>query len=133
MNVWVVEFIQVCHNYHEGVNSSSVENCTLLGYYTASSRNFLLTFWDNLSVPSSEVTSCIYCCCCAFISSACYGWPIGFWFSSDVTVLLKLRIARVTLGSSEISQLLKQELYLLQELCPEKAVSYFLSTNNSSE
>jgi hypothetical protein len=30
------------------------ENCTLLGYYAASSGNFLLTFRDNLSVPSSE-------------------------------------------------------------------------------
>jgi len=29
------------------------ENCTLLGYYTASSGDFLPTFWDNLSVPSS--------------------------------------------------------------------------------
>jgi len=30
-----------------------VENCTLLGYYTASCGNFLLTFRDNLAVPSS--------------------------------------------------------------------------------
>jgi hypothetical protein len=29
------------------------ENCALLGYYTASSGNFLPTFRDNLSVPSS--------------------------------------------------------------------------------
>jgi hypothetical protein len=29
------------------------ENYTLPGYYAASSRNFLLTFWDNLPVPSS--------------------------------------------------------------------------------
>ena len=29
------------------------ENYTLLGYYTASSGDFLLTFWDNLIVPSS--------------------------------------------------------------------------------
>jgi hypothetical protein len=27
----------------------------LLGYYTASSGDVLQTFWDNLSVPSSEV------------------------------------------------------------------------------
>jgi hypothetical protein len=26
------------------------ENCAFLGYYAASSGNFLLTFWDNLSV-----------------------------------------------------------------------------------
>ena len=29
------------------------ENCAHLGYYTVSSGNFLLTFWDNLSVQSS--------------------------------------------------------------------------------
>ena len=29
------------------------ENCALLGHYTASSGNFLSTFPDNLSVPSS--------------------------------------------------------------------------------
>jgi len=29
------------------------ENFALLGFYTASSGNFLLTFWNNLSVPSS--------------------------------------------------------------------------------
>jgi len=27
------------------------EKCALLGYYAASSGNFLQTFWDNLSVP----------------------------------------------------------------------------------
>ena len=30
------------------------EKLALLGYYMASSSNFLLTFWDNLTVPSSE-------------------------------------------------------------------------------
>jgi hypothetical protein len=30
-----------------------IENCALLGYYAASSGNFLLTFQDNLPVPSS--------------------------------------------------------------------------------
>jgi len=29
------------------------KNCALLGYYAATSRNFLPTFRDNLSVPSS--------------------------------------------------------------------------------
>jgi len=29
------------------------ENCTLLDYYAGSSGNFLLTFRDNLAVPSS--------------------------------------------------------------------------------
>jgi len=31
------------------------ENCALLGYYAASNGNFLPTFRDNLSVPSSGV------------------------------------------------------------------------------
>jgi len=31
------------------------ENCTLLGYYAASSANLLLMFQDNLSVPSLGV------------------------------------------------------------------------------
>jgi hypothetical protein len=31
------------------------ENCTLLGYYAASIRNFLPAFRDNLSIPSSGV------------------------------------------------------------------------------
>jgi hypothetical protein len=29
-----------------------VKNCAVLGYYSASSGNFLPTFRDNLSVPS---------------------------------------------------------------------------------
>jgi hypothetical protein len=31
------------------------ENCALLGYYTASSNNFLLMIRDNILVPSSRV------------------------------------------------------------------------------
>ena len=34
-------------------SSNILENCALLGYYAASSGNFLPTFRDNLSVPSS--------------------------------------------------------------------------------
>jgi hypothetical protein len=34
-----------------------IENHALLGYYQASSGNFLLTFWDNLSAPSSGFES----------------------------------------------------------------------------
>jgi hypothetical protein len=30
-------------------------NCVVLGYYTASGGNFLLTFQDNLLIPSSGV------------------------------------------------------------------------------
>jgi len=38
-----------------GFHIEAEENCSLLGYYAANSGNFLLTFRDNLSVPSSEV------------------------------------------------------------------------------
>jgi hypothetical protein len=31
------------------------KNCALMGYNEASSGNLLPTFWDNLSVPSTEV------------------------------------------------------------------------------
>jgi hypothetical protein len=45
------------HGYpHTNVQVSALhENCTIHGYYTASSGNFLPMFWDNLSVPSSGV------------------------------------------------------------------------------
>jgi len=38
-----------------GFRCGVAENWALLGYYTASSGNFLKTIWDNLSVPSSRV------------------------------------------------------------------------------
>jgi len=34
-----------------------LENLTVLGYYVASSGNFVLTFRDNLSVPTSGFNS----------------------------------------------------------------------------
>jgi hypothetical protein len=37
------------------LNHVFVGNCPLLGYYAASSSNFLLMFQDNQSVPSSRV------------------------------------------------------------------------------
>ena len=37
------------------------ENCVLLGYYTASSGNCLMTYRDNLSVPSSRINNPIGC------------------------------------------------------------------------
>ena len=36
-----------------GFRLAADENCALRGYYAARSNNFLPTFWDNLSVPSS--------------------------------------------------------------------------------
>ena len=41
----------VISSFHCKIN----ENCALLGYYAASSGNFLPTFRDNLLVPSSGV------------------------------------------------------------------------------
>jgi len=38
-----------------GFRREGDENCALLGYYAASGGNFLPTFWDNLSAPSSGV------------------------------------------------------------------------------
>ena len=38
-----------------GYHREADENCALMGHYAASSANFLPTFWDNLSVPSSGV------------------------------------------------------------------------------
>jgi hypothetical protein len=35
------------------------EDCSLLGYYAASSGNYLLMFGDNLLVPSSRVTNSV--------------------------------------------------------------------------
>jgi hypothetical protein len=44
---------QVVINVRRSSSKVSVENCSLLGYYAAGSGNFLQTFRDNLSVPSS--------------------------------------------------------------------------------
>jgi hypothetical protein len=38
-----------------GFRSGVAENCAILGCYAASGGNFLRTFRDNLSVPSSGV------------------------------------------------------------------------------
>ena len=40
-----------------GFRRQVVDNCTLLGYSAVSSGNFLPTFRDNMSVPSSRVKS----------------------------------------------------------------------------
>jgi len=37
------------------ITKSSYEICALLVYYTAQSGNFLMMFWDNLSVPASNI------------------------------------------------------------------------------
>jgi len=36
-----------------GFHREVAETCALQGYYTASSGNFLPTFQDNVSIPSS--------------------------------------------------------------------------------
>jgi len=42
-----------------GFRREADENCALLGYYAASSDNFIPTFRDKLSVPSSGVFFCV--------------------------------------------------------------------------
>ena len=43
------------HSKEDCSYCACLENCAVLGYYTASSGNFLPTFQDNQSVPSSRV------------------------------------------------------------------------------
>ena len=43
--------LRITSGFHHKVE----QNCTLLGYYAASSGNLLLAFQDNLSVPSLRV------------------------------------------------------------------------------
>jgi hypothetical protein len=38
-------------------DKSNIKICGLLGYYTVSCGHYLLTFWDNVSVPASRVKS----------------------------------------------------------------------------
>jgi hypothetical protein len=54
------------------------ENCTLLGYYAASSGNFLPTFWDNLPVPSSglTLTNMLFWNVCKKLPLLAAQWPI---------------------------------------------------------
>jgi len=40
-----------------GFHHRVVENCVLLGYYAASSGNFLPMFWGNVWIPSSRMGS----------------------------------------------------------------------------
>jgi hypothetical protein len=45
---------QLCLSHKaQGRGTYEAKNCALLGHYAASSGNFLLTFQNNLSVPSS--------------------------------------------------------------------------------
>jgi hypothetical protein len=51
----IYNLYQMLKNIQSFSPFGSSENCALLGYYTASTGNFLPTFWNNLSVPSSSV------------------------------------------------------------------------------
>jgi hypothetical protein len=57
------DFSEDCRGLCEisGFRREVHENCALLGYYTGSSGNFLLTFRDNLSVPSSMTLIVVAC------------------------------------------------------------------------
>ena len=46
--------------YWEASRREIAENCALMDYYGASSSNFLATFRDNLSVPSSGLRNYHY-------------------------------------------------------------------------
>jgi len=48
----VLECIGLCNYkvYNKLIMLLFLENCAVLGYYAASSGNFLPTFWNNLSV-----------------------------------------------------------------------------------
>jgi hypothetical protein len=52
-----ISFLKPTFHYSviSGFRREVDENCTLIGYYEASSVNFLPTFRDKLSVPSSGV------------------------------------------------------------------------------
>ena len=83
----------VTHLYCLGLSAISgyrlevTENCPLLGYYAVSSGNFLPTFRDNLSVPSSGFNNKKICIhsneihnvaalivyWCSGVSSTCFG------------------------------------------------------------
>ena len=47
--------VPVKKQYLYTAEHNTYNNCALLDYYTVSSGNFLLIFWDNVSVPSSKV------------------------------------------------------------------------------
>ena len=49
------QFLSLCYLLREisGFRREVAKNCALVGYYAASSGNFLPTFRDNLSVPTS--------------------------------------------------------------------------------
>jgi hypothetical protein len=49
----VMCLLYFCLHVTSGFRREVDENCALLGYYAASSGNFLPTFRDNLSVPFS--------------------------------------------------------------------------------
>ena len=51
----VLKNIQLSNFIKNLFHGSQAGNCTLLGYCTASSSNFLPMFWDNLLVPSLRV------------------------------------------------------------------------------
>jgi hypothetical protein len=50
---FIANYKEVDQRVISGFCREVAENCALLGYYAASSGNFLLTFRGNLSVPSS--------------------------------------------------------------------------------
>jgi hypothetical protein len=59
----------VISGFHHGIN----ENCTLLSSYAVSSGNFLLTFRNNIRIPSSRMG--FVCCTKLSIRNYHYSLP----------------------------------------------------------
>jgi len=55
-----VSFERQEQNVNSGYRRETDENCALLSYYAANSGNFLPTFRDKLSVPSSRVKGLVF-------------------------------------------------------------------------
>jgi hypothetical protein len=50
-----MEIYDIVNCVVSGIRREADQNCAVMGYYAANIGNFLLTFRDNLSVPSSRV------------------------------------------------------------------------------
>jgi len=50
-----MEIYEIVNCVVSGFRREADRNCAVMGYYAASNGNLLLTFRDNLSVPSSRV------------------------------------------------------------------------------
>jgi len=68
------------------INITIIEKCTLLGYYTASSGNSLLTFRDNLSVPKRRQGITATCCITVHRSAVLIYFMAEAWKSHTIII-----------------------------------------------